>query len=313
MINDNSALRPNRRFSFGGKKVIGGGISFALLAAGLVGVVATNAPAAHGQSSAVVLAAPQDTLIGSYTNSKARVTVTKRVIGSGSNMLVAFLADVTLTDGTALQTAFANNSFVKNSVQTVSAMAKSKKAVLAINGDYSSFRMNGIIISDGKSYLDKGKRQGLAIRRDGSAVVYDETKTSASNLLADNVWQTQSFGPGLVQDGKIPTGIDTYEIADFGSVTPGGLGSIQGNQPRTGIGFFDKNHFVMIVVDGRNANGSRGATMVEFAQMFVDAGVKLAYNLDGGGSETMFFNGIVVNKPSEGTERETSNILYIAK
>lgn len=313
MMNHGIVSRLNKKIIFGDKRLLGSGLSFVLLAAGLIGVAAVEASAAQNQTSGAILAASQDTQIGTYSNSKARITVKKRVSGTGEDTVVSFIADVTLTDGTALQSAFANNSFSRSSTQNVSAMAKANKAVLAINGDYSSFRMNGIVVSNGVSYLDKGKRQGLALLRDGTAKVYDETTTNAAKLLSENVWQTQSFGPGLVVDGKIPSGIDTYEIDDFGNVSPGAPGSIQGLNPRTGIGFIEKNHFIIIVVDGRKANNSRGATMPEFAQMFVDAGAKLAYNLDGGASETMYFNGITVNKPSDGTERPTSNILYIAK
>jgi exopolysaccharide biosynthesis protein len=302
-----------RKITFGGKQVLGSGLSLALLGAGLTGLAATGRPGAMERLSVTASEATQDTLIGSYSNSKAKITVNKRVTGSGSDMIVSFIADVILTEGTALRSAFANGTFSKGSTQTVSAMAKSNKAVLAINGDFSSFRMNGIIVSDGVSYLDKGKRPGLAIRRDGSAAVFDESKTTAGKLVGDNVWFTQSFGPGLVLDGKIPSGIDQYEIDDFGNVPRCGGGSIQCNQPRTGVGMIEKNHFVLIVVDGRRANNSRGANMIEFAQMFVNVGATVAYNLDGGGSETMYFNGAVINKPCQGGERATSDILYIAK
>jgi exopolysaccharide biosynthesis protein len=77
----------------------------------------------------------------------------------------------------------------------------------------------------------------------------------------------------------------------------------------------DRNHFVMIVVDGRDPGYSRGATLNEFATMFLDAGATVAYNLDGGGSATMYFKGKVVNKPRNGskvlTERKSSDMLYI--
>ena len=46
----------------------------------------------------------------------------------------------------------------------------------------------------------------------------------------------------------------------------------------------------------------------------VDLGCQVAYNLDGGGSSTMYFDGDVINRP-QGTdnERGTSDILYIGK
>ncbi|HEX5334848.1 MAG TPA: phosphodiester glycosidase family protein [Propionicimonas sp.] len=42
-------------------------------------------------------------------------------------------------------------------------------------------------------------------------------------------------------------------------------------------------------------------------------GAGTAYNLDGGGSSTMYFDGAVVNNPlGKGQERGTSDILYVA-
>ena len=73
------------------------------------------------------------------------------------------------------------------------------------------------------------------------------------------------------------------------------------------------NHFVFVVVDGRSSGYSRGVTMTEFADIFTDLGAQVAYNLDGGGSSTMVFNGALVNNPlGKGTERGTSDIIYVA-
>ena len=81
----------------------------------------------------------------------------------------------------------------------------------------------------------------------------------------------------------------------------------------TGIGFVEANHLLFVAVDGRSAGYSRGVTMSEFGQIFVDAGAHVAYNLDGGGSTTMVFNDTLVNNPlGRGAERGTSDIIYIA-
>ena len=45
----------------------------------------------------------------------------------------------------------------------------------------------------------------------------------------------------------------------------------------------------------------------------LEQGCVTAYNLDGGGSSTMYFNGEVINEPSNGGERGTSDILYVEK
>jgi exopolysaccharide biosynthesis protein len=180
--------------------------------------------------------------------------------------------------------------------------------VLAINGDYYGFRDTGIVIRNGVVFRDSGARQGLAFYTDGSARIYDETTTTADELVAAGAWNTLSFGPGLVENGAVIDGIDSVEIdTNFGNH------SVQGNQPRTGIGLIGKNHLALVVVDGRSEGYSRGVSMSEFARIFVGLGAQVAYNLDGGGSSTMVFDGKLVNNPlGRGKERGTSDIIYIA-
>jgi len=74
----------------------------------------------------------------------------------------------------------------------------------------------------------------------------------------------------------------------------------------------EAGHVVFIVVDGRSPGYSEGMTMTEFAELFRSLGCEVAYNLDGRGSATMYFNGSVVNDPlRRGDERGTSDILYV--
>lgn len=141
---------------------------------------------------------------------------------------------------------------------------------------------------------------------DGRVEVYDETDTSAAQLLADGAWNTLSFGPALVEDGSVIDGIEDVEVD-----TNVGNHSIQGDQPRTAVGVIDENHLVFVVVDGRQEGYSAGVTLPELADIMVGLGATTAYNLDGGGSSTMYVDGVVVNSPSNGGERGTSDILYI--
>ncbi len=243
-----------------------------------------------------------------YTSDTAKISVQTVVTGSGDGKVTYFVADVTVTDATIVRSAFADDEFGENIIADPSEIAESVGAVLAINGDYYGFRDTGIVIRNGVVFRDKGARQGLALLTDGSARLYDETTTSAADLIAGGVWHTLSFGPGLVQDGKVLNGIDTVEIdTNFGNH------SLQGRQPRTGVGLVGANRLLFVVVDGRSAGYSRGVTMSELAQILVDRGARLAYNLDGGGSSAMIFNGRLVNNPlGKGDERGTSDILYVA-
>ena len=270
---------------------------------------ATSAASSTTATTAAASAAGAPVITdSSYTDGATTITITKHVTGTGSATVTYYVADVVLTDATALRSGFADNKYGENIVQNTSDIAAEVGAVFAINGDYYGFRDSGIMIRNGVVYRDDPARQGLAIYRDGHMEVYDETTTSADALLAAGVWNTLSFGPGLVSGGEIVAGIEDVEVD-----TNIGNHSIQGNQPRTALGVVAPNHFVFVVVDGRSTGYSRGVTLPELAQIFVDLGATEAYNLDGGGSSTMVFDGELVNNPlGKGKERGTSDILYIA-
>ncbi len=126
--------------------------------------------------------------------------------GSGDSTVTYYVADVVLDDATTLQSAFANDSFGENI---------------------------GVV------FRDEGARQGLAFYRDGTVKVYDETTTTAEELLADGVWNTLSFGPSLLDNGEVAAGIEDVEVdTNFGNH------SIQGEQPRTAVGIIGENHLV---------------------------------------------------------------------
>ena len=240
--------------------------------------------------------------------SEGSITITKSTEGSGNNAVVCFSADIKKKAHKMQRGALAKKKFGQNIIDTPSNIAAQHNGIWAINGDYYGFRDTGIVIRNGVAYRDSGAREGLAFYQDGSVKLYDETGTNAQQLLNEGVWNTLSFGPALVRDSEVVSGIDQVEVdTNFGNH------SIQGNQPRTGVGVLGQNHLVFIVVDGRSDGYSRGVTMPEFAYMFKELGCVSAYNLDGGGSSVMVFNNQLVNKPMGGTkERGTSDILYIA-
>jgi exopolysaccharide biosynthesis protein len=250
----------------------------------------------------------------SYADATKSIKITEVSTGSGADKITYYVADIRLVSAKDLQAGLASGG---QSVAHTSDIAAANNAIFAINGD--SFGADsrgdgskGIVIRDGVVYRDKPTRPGLAFYTDGTMKVYDETKTSADQLLAQGVWNTYSFGPALLVDGAVPAPDDlgAYEVV------PNPRYPIQGRNPRTGIVLIDANHFVAIVVDGRNPGHSKGVTLEEFAQMFKHLGCTTAYNLDGGGSATMYFKGKVVNQPKTLTsgqvgERGVSDILFI--
>ncbi|GAA0443934.1 exopolysaccharide biosynthesis protein [Actinoplanes capillaceus] len=268
---------------------------------GASSLIAQNVVAAEADTDGTATAT-------SYTSDTAKISIETVTTGSGDDRVTYFVADVQVTDATIVRSAFAGDQFGENIIANPSEIAAGAGAVLAINGDYYGFRDTGIVIRNGVKFRDKGARQGLAVYADGSMRLYDETATSAGELIADGVWNTLSFGPGLVDDGAVIDGIDRVEVdTNFGNH------SIQGRQPRTGIGLAGANHLLFIVADGRSSGYSRGVTLPEFARIFADRGARTAYNLDGGGSSAMVFRDGLVNNPlGKGKERGTSDILYVA-
>ena len=243
-----------------------------------------------------------------YNSGSTSISIKKVTTGSGKDTLTYFVADVTVSDATQLAGAFAKNEFGRNIIEYTSQIAESNNAIFAVNGDYYGFRDDGIVIRNGVIYRDQPVRTGLAFFQDGTMKIYDETQTSAQQLLDDGVWNTLSFGPALVQDSQIVPISDEVNVdTNFGNHP------ITGNQPRTGVGMVSANHFIFVVVDGRSTGYSRGASLSEFAAIFKELGCTDAYNIDGGGSSTMYFMGRVVNNPlGKNQERGTSDILYVS-
>jgi exopolysaccharide biosynthesis protein len=287
----------------------GGGSAWALNRYVIDHVEVANASALTGSNVTVAEAdSSGSSTATTYSSDTAKISIEKVVTGTGNDSVAYFVADVTVSDATIVRSAFAGDEFGENIIANPSEIAAGVGAVLAVNGDYYGFRDTGIVIRNGVSFRDRGARQGIAFYADGSAKLYDETATTAADLLAAGAWNTLSFGPGLVDDGAILAGIDSVEVdTNFGNH------SVQGDQPRTGIGLIDDNHLLFVVVDGRSAGYSKGVSMTGLAQIFVDRGARVAYNLDGGGSSAMIFDGTLVNNPlGRGQERGTSDILYVA-
>lgn len=213
-----------------------------------------------------------------------------------------YVADVTLTSAQYLKTAFANDTYGKNVTAKTSSIASAHDAVLAINGDFYGVQERGYVIRNGIVYRSTAKGADvLCIYSDGTMEVLSDRNYTADELVNKGVWQAFSFGPGLVEDGTVTVGVNDE------------VGRAMASNPRTAIGFISENHFAFVVSDGRTSE-SEGLSLYELAQFMKGIGVKTAYNLDGGGSSTMYFNGTVINNPTTGgsiRERGVSDIVYI--
>lgn len=215
-----------------------------------------------------------------------------------------YIADIQVSDPSYLKTALANNTYGRNITATTSDMAEDNKAIFAINGDYYGFRDGGYVLRNGVEYREtarSGDNDALVIDKDGNLSVVQEGEVSLDSLADKGAWQVLSFGPGLMVDGKIVVNSSSE------------VGQAKSSNPRTAIGQISELHYIVIVSDGRTSE-SAGLSLLQLAQEFKERGCTVAYNLDGGGSSTMYFNGEVVNNPTSGKsigERKVSDIVYI--
>lgn len=254
-----------------------------------------------GSSSSSAKSASGTVTSTDTTYSDGNITVTLKEYRENDSTI--YVADVQLTDSSYLKTALAQGSYGRNVTQKTSEIAESVNAVLAINGDYYGAQEKGYVIRNGKLYRDTAiaNQEDLVIYEDGSFGIINESDVTAQELIEKGVVQTLSFGPALVQNGKI-TVSQNEEV-----------GQAMASNPRTAIGIIDDNHYVFVVSDGRTSE-SEGLSLYELAEFMDSLGAETAYNLDGGGSSTMYFNGSVVNNPTGGmgnSERSVSDIVYI--
>jgi hypothetical protein len=238
----------------------------------------------------------------SYKDSKVDINITT----VRKNNTTVYVADVKLSDSSYLKTALAYDSFGTNVTETTSSMAGNNNAILAVNGDYYGADRSGYVIKNGVIYRNTVRSDSeypdLAIYKDGSFKIIYETEVTAEELLADGVVNLFAFGPSLIENGEISVDQNTE------------VRQAMTKNPRTAIGIVDKNHYILVVSDGRT-NESEGLSLYELAEVLKEYGATTAYNLDGGGSSTMYFNGNIVNNPTTNghriSEREVSDIVYI--
>ncbi len=210
---------------------------------------------------------------------------------------------------------------------------------------------NGYLYRSNKRSGDKS--EDLVIYQDGTMEIVKEKIADIQTLISSGAAQILSCGPGLIADGEItvdehpsdaqaanssprtaigyvpPKEIEpeeSEEESEEGDSAEGGEGeSEEGNDGEEGkadseedeeeVVYEEGTHYVLLVADGRSSENA-GLTLYELAEVMQSLGCTQAYNLDGGSSTTMYFNGQVMNNPSgKGADGEkgVSDIVYIEK
>ena len=231
----------------------------------------------------------------SYKSANVNVSWARYEDTSSGHTVVYYVADVYLRSPELLRTAIPEHGF-----QDTQTLAAENGAILAINGDYALARTQGPIVRNGMLMRDNPLGDVLVFYENGemktfSADGFDLETESANGIL--DVW---SFGPALLDsEGKSISGFTD---------------TVAGANPRSAIGYYEPGHYCFVAVDGRNAEGSSGYTLDELSQLFENLGCAVAYNLDGGQSSVMVWDGgsVTVNMPAGGG-RPVGDIIYISK
>lgn len=177
-------------------------------------------------------------------------------------------------------------------------------AVACVNGQFFTsigpiafLKVNGVVVTNTQSGVHD--EQGLTNdggRRTNSIGVTLRPGAGWASLTTSNVL---TAGPDLIRNGVKYTAYDTNDTL------------VTTRNPRTCATWTYDNHLLLTVVDGRST-ASAGLTLPELRDyLYTNASVRNAFNLDGGGSSTMWVTGGVMNVPSDGQQRAVADAVSI--
>jgi len=241
-----------------------------------------------------------------------------------------YVADIRIKNLGYFRAGLAHDTFGQNVTERTSDLCNRKKGILAIDGDTYGSQEGGFVVRNGNmdskairttKNLQRRKPDDLIVKKDGTFEIIDESTTSFEQVRGMDPLHVFSFGPALVNKNVI-TVDENDEV---------GTALSSNRNQRCAIGIINPGHYVFVVSDGRMAS-SYGLSLLSLAEIMKDLHCETAYNLDGGGSATMYLEdgtgnatglGHLVNYPHQSTQglpmnpwmqqREVSDIVYIGK
>lgn len=249
-----------------------------------------------------VISGAQTTFLQEYQDETVKVRLDQVVKDHGSYKNVFYIAQIAVTDITRLHTELAGQTYGQNLYDTPEQIAADGKAILAINGDYYGGNDGGCVIRNGVLYRNEPAEGDVCvIYQDGRFECYPGQDFDGKKAMENGAWQAWTFGPMLLDgNGGVIRDYHTSEyIKDH-------------THPRTAIGYISPGNYVFVVEDGRQEGYSGGITLDEMAQVLMELGCKGGYNMDGGASAVMLWNGQKVNRPADGG-RDLSDLITIKR
>lgn len=218
---------------------------------------------------------------------------------------VCTFAEVKTADGSQVRRMIANNSYGSDVQLYPTDMAASANAVIAISGDFYTFRQLGITVYQRQLYRFAPKSVDTCFFTSTGDMLFSRagemsSQDEAQQFITDNdVTFAVAFGPVMVEDGQ------AVECSSYP------IGEVNRTYSRTAIGMRDTRHYILMTVNYED-NHSVSATLNDATSFILTKGVVKAYALDGGQTSTMVMNGHTVNRPDWGNQRTQSDIIYFA-
>ena len=218
---------------------------------------------------------------------------------------VCTFAEVKTADGSQVRRMIANNSYGSDVQLYPTDMAASANAVIAISGDFYTFRQLGITVYQRQLYRFAPKSVDTCFFTSTGDMLFSRageisSQDEAQQFITDNdVTFAVAFGPVMVEDGQ------AVECSSYP------IGEVNRTYSRTVIGMRDTRHYILMTVNYED-NHSVAATLNDATSFILTKGVVKAYALDGGQTSTMVMNGHTVNRPDWGNQRTQSDIIYFA-
>ncbi len=234
----------------------------------------------------------------SYKSSSLDITINSYMVRDTYAKIVTYhVADIYVRDVTSIRTAAAEGDFNTRYERPVREIAKSVGALLAIDGDTYTRVKKSFVIRNGVLYRDTliEDTDLCVLYRDGRMETKKWGTFKMKDIIDSDPWQVWGFGPALLDESG-----HAMEISH----------RLGGHNPRAVIGYYEPGHYCFVIVDGRQKGWSEGVRLTALSRLMEDLGCKAAYNLDGGDSAQMYWNGGIISR-SRNETRTISDIIYI--
>lgn len=219
------------------------------------------------------------------------------------------VARVKLANASQIRTVMANGYYSPSTLGGET-MARRTNAVLAINGDFFSSRNGwGYVARQGKVYRTRCEKEEfdiLVIDEKGDLHILEKPDNETLKNLPFTAVNGFTFGPGLIINGEVRQ-YNTKE--DYLAVDC----AVEKCAQRMCLAQVGPLEYLCIGSEGPEDPGSVGLTLPQFVELVASfEGIQNAYNLDGGSSCHMVFNGKKINSPENPKKRPLCDMIYFA-